>query len=154
FIAGQFQLSGIGKKIREIIHKIRDPIDKLIGRLLDGIVEKIKPLWEKGRELFTAKLAAVKEWWKKPKKFHYGEEEHDLVVKGTAQKPEVFVHSAEEKTLDAFLTEAHATPAQKQQIHNTEKSLTHKEGEKQTPAEDEAGAKKFDHLAEQMDKLK
>jgi hypothetical protein len=154
FIAGQFGLSGIGKKIRDIIHKIRDPIDKLIGRLLDGIVEKIKPLWDKGRDFFTAKLAAVKEWWLKPRKFHYGEEEHEIVVKGTAQKPEIFVHSAEEKTLDGFLTDAHATPAQKQQIHGTEKGLTHKEGEKQTPAEDEAGAKKFDHLADQMDKLK
>jgi hypothetical protein len=154
FIAGQFGLSGIGKKIRDIIHKIRDPIDKLIGRLLDVLVEKIKPLWDKGRDFFTAKLAAVKDWWLKPRKFHYGEEEHEVVVKGTAQKPEVFVHSAEEKSLDAFLTDAHATPAQKQQIHATEKGLTHKEGEKQTPAEDEAGAKKFDHLADQMDKLK
>ena len=154
FIAGQFQLTGIGKKIREVINRIREPIDKLIGKLLDVVVEKIKPLWDKGKELFQAKLAAVKEWWLKPKKFHYGEEEHDIVVKGTAQKPEVFVHSAEEKTLDVFLTEAHATPAQKQQIHNTEKGLTHKEGEKQTAAEDETGAKKFDHLVEQMDKLK
>lgn len=153
FIAGQFQLSGIGKKIREIIHKIRDPIDKLIGRLLDGIVKKIKPLWDKAKDLFMAKLAAVKEWWKKPKKFHYGEEEHDLVIEGDGDHAQVFVQSTK-TALEHYLNDVKATPKQKANILKLAAQLKWRQGELQKPADDAKGAQTFDKLKDAMDQLK
>lgn len=50
FLASLIGLGGISKKIQEIIKKIRQPIDKAIGKVVGWIVEKAKKLFgKKGR---------------------------------------------------------------------------------------------------------
>ncbi|KAA0229892.1 DUF4157 domain-containing protein [candidate division KSB1 bacterium] len=47
FLASLIGLGGISKKIQEIIKKIRQPIDKAIGKVVNWIVEKAKKLFGK-----------------------------------------------------------------------------------------------------------
>jgi len=151
FLAGLFHLDGIGESIRNIIESVRKPIDEAIGKVLDFIVDKAKPLWEKGQEAFKSKLAAVKEWWRKPKKFHYGEEEHELSVEGEGDHPEVFVQS-NKTPLEHFLTDLKVTGKPKQEILKVARQLGWRQG--QGPSEDEKGSKLYDKLMDLLDHLK
>jgi len=153
FLADLLGLSGIGASIRKIITDIRKPIDTAIGKVLDFIVEKGQPLWEKGKEAFLGKLAAIKEWWKKPKKFLFGEEEHEVSVEGEGEHPEVFVHSAK-TPLKQFLTDVKATPKQTQSILALAAKLKWRQGDLQKPADDAAGAANYEQLRTQLDSLK
>jgi hypothetical protein len=154
FLAGLLHLSGIGASIRKIIDDVRKPIDDVIGKVLDFIVEKAKGLWEAGKAAFTAGLEKVKNWWTKPRKFNYGEEQHELVIKGKPDHPEVVVHSGEEKPLQQFVTDVKAPAGKKQKILATAKSLSWKEGEAQKPSDDVQGSAKFDQLTNEMAGLK
>ncbi|MGA2349999.1 MAG: DUF4157 domain-containing protein [Terracidiphilus sp.] len=154
FIAGQFGISGIGKKISDIIKKIRAPLDNLIGRLLDILVDKIKPLWDKAKDAFMAKMQNIKDWWTKPGKFTYGDEEHELVVKGEGDKPEVFVHSTEETPLMEFLKTYKASPKQIDKAKTLAKGLSWKDGKLESMSKKEAGYNHFIALTDLMDKLK
>ena len=153
FLAGQLHLTGLGKSIREIIEKIRAPIDKAIGAVLKIIVDKAKPLWEAGKAAFTSRLESLKEWWSKPKKFQYGEEDHKITIEGDGNHPDVMVHSAK-TPLEHFLKDVHATPKQTKDILKLAGQLKWRQGEAQKPADDEKGAKDFDKLREMMDGLK
>jgi hypothetical protein len=154
FIAGQVGISGVGKKIRDIIHKIRDPIDKLIGRLLDAIVTKIKPLWDKARDAFMAKMQTIKDWWTKPGKFSYGDEEHELTVEGEGDRPQVFVHSGEKTPLMEFLKTYKANHKQIDKARSLAKGLSWKDGKLESMSKKEAGYNNFVALTDLMDKLK
>lgn len=153
FLAGLLHLEGIGEAIRKIIEAIRKPIDDAIGKVLDFLVDKFKPIWEKGKEAFLGKLAAVKEWWKKPKKFRYGEEEHELVVEGDGDHPQVFVQSSK-TALEHFLSDVKATAQQKKEILKLASQLHWRQGELQKPADDVKGAQTFEKLKDTMDRLK
>lgn len=153
FVAGQFGLSGIGKSIREIIHKIRDPLDKLIGKILDPLVEAAKKLWESGKATFLAGLEKAKDWWTKPLKFNYGDEEHQLSVEGDGDKSEVFVNSEKTRLRD-FLKDHNAGPKQTQRAFELAKQLKWKTGKDDTPGKREAGYNAFMELQKLMDHLK
>jgi hypothetical protein len=153
FLADQLGLSGIGEAIRNIIDGIRKPIDDAIGKVLDFVVAKALPLWEKGKEAFLGKLAALKEWWKKPKKFQYGDEDHELSIEGSGDHPELFVAS-NKTSLEHFLKDVHATPKQTSTILKLAGQLGWRQGELQKPADDEKGAKTYDKLKEELGKLK
>jgi Domain of unknown function (DUF4157) len=153
FIAGQFHLTGIGKSIREIIDKIRAPIDNVIGKVLDFIVEKAKPLWEEGKAAFSAKLDAIKDWWAKPAKFNYGDEEHELGVEEENGKPEVYVHS-DRSRLKVFLADHNASAAVTREALLLAKGLSWKEGKVESLSKKEAGYNNFVKLTKLMDNLK
>ena len=153
FLAGLLHLEGIGEAIRNIIQAIRKPIDDAIGKVLDFIVDKAKPIWEKGKEAFLGKLAAVKEWWTKPKKFHYGEEEHEIVIEGDGDHPQIFVQS-NKTPLQYFLSDVKATPQETSKILTLAAQLHWRRGEAQKPADDVKGAAAFDKLKDAMDHLK
>ena len=154
FLAGMLHLTGIGESIRKIVDDVRAPIDEAIGKVLDIIVENAKPLWEAGKAAFTQKLDAIKNWWSKPKKFHWGTEEHEVNVEGDGEHPEVFVHSAEKTPLKQFLKDVKATPAQTKTIVGLADKLGWRQGELQKPADDAAGAKTYDDLTFELDHLK
>jgi len=153
FLAVQLNVDGIGKAIREIIHKIRKPLDDLIGKVLDVVVTKIQPLWEKGKAAFLAKLESVKNWWTKPKQFRVGEEKHTVSIEGEGDKPQVFVES-NKTPLEHFLKDVKATPQQTRTILNLASKLGWKRGALQTPEEDEKGAKIYEKLIMELDHLK
>lgn len=154
FMAGLLHLSGIGKSIRDIIHKIRAPIDNVIAKVLYFIVDKAKGLWDTAKEGFLKKLDDIKEWWNKPQKFLYDDEEHELIVEGDGAHPEVFVKS-EKTALAKFLSDHHATKKQKDKALALAKKLHwNGKGKPQTVAKDEEGYKAFTQLRDLMDKLK
>ena len=153
FIAGQFGLSGIGKSIRDIIHKIRKPIDDVIGKVLDAIVKKILPIWEAGKAAFLAGLEKIKNWWTKPRKFNYGEEAHELSIEGEGDHPQVFVQSTK-TPLEHFLSDIKATPKQTKDILKLAGQLGWRKGELQKPSDDEKGSRTYDKLADMLNNLK
>ena len=109
---------------------------------------------EAGKAAFTQELDAIKNWWSKPKKFHWGTEEHEVNVEGDGEHPEVFVHSAEKTPLKQFLKDVKATPAQTKKIVGLADKLGWRQGELQKPADDAAGAKTYDDLTFELDHLK
>ena len=153
FLAGLLHLSGIGKSIRELVDKVRDPIDKVIGLVLDKIVAVAKPLWDKAKEGFMARLEDLKEWWTKPIKFDYGEEEHTLSVEGEGDNPEVFVHS-DKARLAAFLADHKASKSQTEKALKLAKGLSWKDGKLESLKKKEEGYKNFVALRDLMNKLK
>ncbi len=153
FLADLLGLSGIGESIRKIITAIRKPIDDAIGKVLDIVVAKVMPLWDKAKDAFLGKLASIKEWWKKPKKFNFGEEEHILTVEGEGDHPQVFVESTK-TPLQHFLSDVKATPKQTSDILKLAGQLSWRQGELQKPSDDEKGAKTYDKLKEMLDNLK
>ncbi len=50
FLARLIGLGGISKKIKNVIIKIRKPIDKIVDKVIDWIVEKAKKLFGKGKD--------------------------------------------------------------------------------------------------------
>jgi len=153
FLADQLGLSGIGDSIRKIIDDVSKPIHEAIGKVLDFIVDKAKPIWEKGKEAFLGKLAALKEWWKKPKKFQYGEEQHELSVEGEGDHPQVSVQSTK-TSLEHFLKDVQATPKQTSTILKLAGQLHWRQGELQKPADDAKGSQIYDRLRDELDNLK
>lgn len=153
FLAGLLHLEGIGESIRKIIDGIRKPIDDAIGKVLDFIVDKAKPIWEKGKEAFLEHLSNIKEWWNKPRKFSHDGEDHTLTLEGDPSHPEVVVHS-KDTPLGQYLDDVHATPSQKTAIKAVAKKLKWKKGEVQKPdSSDEAGNSNFNELKNLMENL-
>jgi len=66
FLARLLGLSGIGKTIKNIIQKIRKPIDKVLNKAINFIVKKAKSLFKKGK---AKAKAVVKKGIEKAKKF-------------------------------------------------------------------------------------
>jgi hypothetical protein len=153
FLADLLGLSGIGAAIRQIITDIRKPIDEAIGKVLDFVVDKAMPIWEKGKAAFLGKLAAIKEWWKKPKKFHYGEEEHEVTVEGEGDKPEVFIHSTK-TPLERYLIDINAPKATANAILKQAAQLKWRQGDLQKPEDDAKGSAAYDKLTILLDGLK
>lgn len=153
FLAGIFGLDGIGATIRDIIKAIRAPVDEAIGKALDVVVGIVKPIWEKGKDAFLGAVGRFKEWWKKPKKFNYGEEEHAVTIEGEGDNPQIFVESSK-KSLGVFLGDIKATPEQTKEIFALAKQLTWKKGELQKPEDDQKGATAYDQFIELLNRLK
>jgi Domain of unknown function (DUF4157)/DNA/RNA non-specific endonuclease len=153
FIAGQLHIEGIGKSIRDIIDKIRQPIDNVIGKVLDFIVEKAKPIWEAGKAAFMERVQTVKDWWTKPEEFRLGNEKHEITVEGEGDHPEVFVHS-DKSSLEHFLDDVKATKPQKRKILALAKKLKWSKGALQTRAKDEEGYKTYQELRAALEDLK
>ena len=154
FIADQFGLSGIGKSIREIIHKIRKPIDDVIGKVLDVIVKRILPVWEAGKAAFMAKVESVKQWWTKPRKFSHGGEDHEIALGGDPKHPDIVIHSEPPgNPLNRYLEDVHASPAQKKEINAAAKLIKWTQGPAEKLSDDEQGNKNFENLRKLLDGL-
>ncbi len=153
FLAGLFGLSGFGASIRKTILSIKDKIGETIGKVLDFLVEKAKPYWDRGKEEFTKKLDAIKDWWTKPAEFHYGDEPHKLEIAEEGDNPEVYVNS-DRSRLKVFLDDHDATDKQKAEALRLAKGLSWKEGKLESVSKKEAGYDNFVKLTKLMDNLK
>ena len=153
FLAGIFHLDGIGESIRKIIQDVRKPIDDAIGKVLDIVVAKAKPLWEKAKESFMEHLSNIREWWTKPRKFSHAGEDHTITLEGDPNHPDVIVHS-KDTPLGQYLDDVHATAEQKTAIKAVAKKLKWRKGEVEKPnADDEKGNANFNELKNLMDNL-
>jgi hypothetical protein len=153
-LAVELGLGDMGEKIRKIIDDIRAPIKKVIGKVLKVIADQGKKLWDAGQKLFLERLGRVKEWWKKPRGFQYGEEPHELTLTGPHDHPQVMVHSDEGKPLEKFLEEKAVPAPEQKKIVAIEKGLSWKEGDAQKPSDDEHGSAELDKLQHEMATLK
>ncbi|MCP4373218.1 MAG: DUF4157 domain-containing protein [Deltaproteobacteria bacterium] len=97
FLARLVGLGGIAQKIKDVIKKIRAPIDKALDKVIDWIVKKANALFGKGK-------AAVKKGMKKgvekvkslifPKKaFKAGKETHTVEATKSGRKSDIIIHS-------------------------------------------------------------
>jgi hypothetical protein len=91
FLAG---LTGISTKIRNVIKKLRKPIDKAIEKLLGFIVKKAKKLFSK----LIAKLNSKR---KLPSaNFTIGKAQHRIFARKKGRKAEIVIASGTPQTLD------------------------------------------------------
>jgi hypothetical protein len=116
FLANQLSLGDIGKKLAEIIGKIREKvtegIDWLVAKalrlgrpIIDGVLRVIEfgeGLVERGR----AAVASILQWWKKKKNFNGADgKPHKLFYKGSENNA-VLTVASEETALTKFLEDA------------------------------------------------
>ena len=120
FLANQVGLGGIGKKLAEIIGKIRikitEGIDWLIEKALkigmpviNGVLKAIEfgeGIVEKGKEKVKGVIASIAQWWKKKKNFKGSDgKSHKLYFKGNEENS-VLTVASESTPLTVFLIEA------------------------------------------------
>ncbi len=154
FLAGIFGFGDFGAKIKSVITDVRETVDDAVGKVLDFIVDKITPIWNRVKESVLARIESVKQWWTKPKKFSYGTEEHTVSLEGDGADPEVVVHS-KKSALEHFLNDVKATKKERDPILKAADKLHWKQGDlPQPPGADEAGAGAYERLVVLLGKLK
>lgn len=79
-------LGGIGKKVMKVIRKIRQPIDKLVDKVLDFIIKKSKNFIRKGKKAGKKIKDKLKGWWTKKRPFKVGKDQHNVLFKGNKIK--------------------------------------------------------------------
>ena len=104
FLAGFLGLGKVTDKIKEVITKIRETVDKAIDTAITWIVDKAKMFYAKGKAAVKSLIA----WWKREEKFTVDGEPHRVFFTGNAKSAEVRVAS-EQKSLEDFLKEAKAS---------------------------------------------
>jgi hypothetical protein len=108
FLARLIGLGGIGEKVKNVIQKIRKPIDNAIDKVVDWIVEKGKKLWGmvvKGagavKEKGKAVVKSIFQWWKAKRKIKDGEgNTHTLFFKGEGFNARLTIASVEQNYED------------------------------------------------------
>ncbi|MCC6412882.1 MAG: hypothetical protein IT270_14555 [Saprospiraceae bacterium] len=128
FLARFIGLSGVGKAVKNIIMKLRKPIDKvvhkmadMVGKLVKKVVGKGKALAKKGKEKVKAGVEKVLAWWKMRKKFKGDDDKsHELYFKGTANNATMMVAS-NPMTVDKFLEKVKAQIDEMEGDKNSEK---------------------------------
>jgi hypothetical protein len=95
FLAGFLRLGNVADKIKEVIEKVRASVDKAIDGAIAWIVDKAKKLYG------SAKAAAGKviQWWKGKAKFTADGENHNVMIDGGEDNPQIVIKS----TLKTFL---------------------------------------------------
>jgi hypothetical protein len=94
FLAGLIGLTGISTKIRNVIKKLRKPIDQALEKLLGFVVKKAKKLFSK----LIAKLNSKR---KLPSaNFKIGQTQHRIFARKKGRKAEIVIASKTPQTLD------------------------------------------------------
>lgn len=107
FLARLLGLSGIGKTVTGILHKIRAPIDKIVDKVITFVVKMAKKLVAKvkgGAKALKQKGLALIKWWKEKRKFKTKDgEPHTLKFRGSGKSARLVVASRE-ISIVAYLT--------------------------------------------------
>ncbi|MCP3926701.1 MAG: hypothetical protein GY714_29420 [Desulfobacterales bacterium] len=83
FFARFIGLKGLSGKIREVVSKMKKPVDKAVKSAVGWIAEKGKALWKNAGSVSGKTSQKVKNWWQIRKKFRLANgEEHTLFYKG------------------------------------------------------------------------
>ncbi|MCP3921432.1 MAG: hypothetical protein GY714_02485 [Desulfobacterales bacterium] len=83
FFARLIGLKRLSGKIRDIVGKMRKPVDKAVKSAVGWIADKGKALWKKTGSVSGKTGQKVKNWWQIRKKFRLANgEEHTLFYKG------------------------------------------------------------------------
>jgi len=113
FLARLLGLGGISDKIKKVVNKIRQPVDKIVDKVIDWIVTKAKSLFGKGKALVKKGVSKIVSWWKSKKKFIHAGQEHALYFQGQGKSARLMMKSTPEP-YSGFINAAEAkTPVQK-----------------------------------------
>lgn len=96
FLANQVGLGGIGRKVGEMIEKIREKVDGAIGWLIDKAMSMGRAFLDmlrSGAAAVRGGVARLVQWWTKKRKFNVGSEKHEIFFKGD----KIYVKSAEQE---------------------------------------------------------
>ncbi len=96
FLANQVGLGGIGKKVGEMIEKVREKVDTAIGWLVDKAVSagtSFLKMLGKGAAAVKGGVAKLFQWWKKKKKFSVKGKEHSMSLVKKGKKPDLIIAS-------------------------------------------------------------
>ncbi|MFC4873934.1 eCIS core domain-containing protein [Negadavirga shengliensis] len=104
FLARFLGLSGIGKAIRNIIAKIRKPIDRLLDKIVDFLAKQVKKLFKKGKAVAKEAIAKVIKFFGVKKKFTTESGESHAVYYSEKGGKAVLMVSSSPKTILEFLS--------------------------------------------------
>ena len=117
FLARLLGLGGISDTIRNIIARIRRPIDRALDRIIDFIARQARRLISGGRALAGRAAAAVRRLLFPEHRFQAGGESHTLRVDAAGGRPRLLIASAPqpiEQFLNSYAAN-HTLNAEKQQ---------------------------------------
>jgi|GEM_PF-706933 len=151
FLAALVGVGGVSKKVKDIIEKIRKPINKAIDWVLDQAVKVAKKLGldklVKGAKNLLAKLF---EWWKMKTGFSTPSgKKHTLSFKGDKKNGKLTVASTP-TPIEKYISDIIIEPKHKADRDEALKiaKTIHKETAKEYNGKDEAAKKKFDETKE------
>ena len=101
FLANQVGLGGVGKKVGEMIEKVREKVDNAIGWLIDKAISAGKAFLDMLKRGVTAVKGKIAGWLGLKKQFNTKNgESHSILIKGE-EKPKIVVRS-QERDLEWF----------------------------------------------------
>ncbi|MCF7805487.1 MAG: DUF4157 domain-containing protein [Candidatus Marinimicrobia bacterium] len=101
FLASLLGLGGVSKAVKNIITKIRRPIDKALDKVIGWLVKKGKALLRMGKSAVQKGVQGVKKLLFPSKTFKGGEQTHKIFIKeGTTPK---LMISSETKMIESFI---------------------------------------------------
>jgi len=101
FLASLLGLGGVSKAVKNVITKIRRPIDKALDKVIGWLVKKGKALLRMGKSAIQKGVQGVKKLLFPSKTFKGGEQTHKIFIKeGTTPK---LMISSETKMIESFI---------------------------------------------------
>lgn len=96
FLANQLGLGGLGRRIREMIGRVRErvdgAIDWLIGRALRA-GRAFLNLLRRGASAVGRGVGRIREWWRSRRRFRAGGQQHSLYFQGSGQSARLMIAS-------------------------------------------------------------
>jgi hypothetical protein len=103
FLAKLMGIDGISEKIRQVVTKLRTPVDKAISFVVENLIKLAKSAWGGIKKGATAVKDAVSDWWHARKRFAISTgEDHTLYYENTDAGPILMVASDGEPFDNAF----------------------------------------------------
>ena len=107
FMANLLGLGGISDTIRNIIKKIRKPVDRAVGKVLDWIIKKARAIIAKAKKKAKDAVKKLLGWFKKDEKFTTKDgEPHRIYFAGSPTAPKLMVNPAPKAEAEVFLDKA------------------------------------------------
>lgn len=105
FLAKLLGIDGISSKIRDIVSKLRTPVDKAITFVVENLIKLAKAAWGGIKKGATAVRDAVVNWWNTEQSFKTQDGvPHRLFFEGSGESATLMVAS-EKKPVDAAIAE-------------------------------------------------
>ena len=104
FLANQVGLSGVGRRVAEMIERVRGMVDEALTWLVNRAVDTGMALLDRVMAMGRSAVAAVREWWRGRKEFRAADgEQHALYLTGSGASARLMIASTP-KTYGEFLT--------------------------------------------------